>query len=410
MISRYTVSVLGLILGPFIVAMAMWSDFHVLLSPDDVQFNSLLAVGVTYLLCNFTLSRLITYPGTRAKLYILPIVTLAFMLTSGFFLASRLGYSRLALVYGWLFTLIWCFISYSLSVRYRQRRFALVPFGEAKGLSFPDTVLTDQLESPELKNRRTDAVVVDLDSQDLTPEWERFLAYCTLSRIPVYHVTQVRESLTGRVHIDRLSENAFGALLPPAVYETAKRLADILASLVAIPLLTPLMLLTALLIRLESPGPALFCQPRVGQGNRDFRIYKFRSMYKDSEANGAQLAAHGDARVTRVGRVIRRLRIDELPQFFNVLKGEMSLIGPRPEQRALVEQFEREIPFYVYRHVVKPGITGWAQVTQGYAGDVDDTRIKLEYDFYYIKHLSPWLDLLILFKTIRIVLTGFGAR
>lgn len=410
MISRFTVGVLGLIMGPVIVALLMWSDLHVLLFPNEVQFNSLIAIALTYLLCNFTLSRLITYPGTRAKLYILPIVTLAFMLTSGLFLASRLGYSRMALVYGWMFTLIWCFFSYSLSVRYRQRRFALVPFGEAKGLSFPDTILTDQLASPELKNRRTDAVVVDLDSEDLTAEWERFLAYCTLSRIPVYHVTQVRESLTGRVYIDRLSENAFGALLPPGVYEAAKRLVDILVSLVAIPLLTPLMLFTALLIRLESSGPALFCQPRVGQGNRDFRIYKFRSMYKDSEAKGAQLAAHGDARVTRVGRIIRRLRIDELPQFFNVLKGDMSLIGPRPEQRALVEQFEHEIPFYVYRHVVKPGITGWAQVTQGYAGDVDDTRIKLEYDFYYIKHLSPWLDLLILFKTIRTVLTGFGAR
>lgn len=410
MISRFTVSGVGLILGPIVVAVAMWSDFHVLLSPDDVQLNSLVAIALTYLLCNFTLSRLITYPGTRAKLYILPIVTLAFMLTSGFFLASRLGYSRLALVYGWLFTLVWCFTSYALSVRYRPRRFALIPFGEAADLSFPDIIQTDLLAKPELGNRRTDAVVVDLEASELTPEWERFLAYCTLSRIPVYHVTQVRESLTGRVHIDRLSENAFGALLPPAVYETAKRLADILASLVAIPLLTPLMLLTALLIRLETPGPALFCQPRVGQGNRDFRIYKFRSMYIDSEANGAQLASEGDARVTRVGRVIRRLRIDELPQLFNVLKGEMSLIGPRPEQRALVEQFEREIPFYVYRHVVKPGISGWAQVTQGYAGNVDDTRIKLEYDFYYIKHLSPWLDLLILFKTIRIVLTGFGAR
>ncbi|TCK07132.1 exopolysaccharide biosynthesis polyprenyl glycosylphosphotransferase [Marinobacterium mangrovicola] len=410
MISRLAVGVVGLILGPLVVALMMWSSPQVLLYPDNVQFNSLIAIALTYLLCNFTLSRLITYPGTRAKLYILPIVTLAFMLTSGFFLASRLGYSRMALVYGWLFTLIWCFVSYSLSIRYRQRRFAVVPFGEAKGLSFPNTVLTDELLSPELRNKRTDAVVVDLDSDELTPEWERFLAYCTLSRIPVYHVTQVRESLTGRVYIDRLSENAFGALLPPALYEAAKRLLDILVSLVAIPLLTPVMLLTALFIRLESPGPALFCQPRVGQGNRDFRIYKFRSMYKDSEAKGAQLATQGDARVTRVGRIIRRLRIDELPQFFNVLKGDMSLIGPRPEQRALVEQFEGEIPFYVYRHVVKPGITGWAQVTQGYAGDVDDTRIKLEYDFYYIKHLSPWLDLLILFKTIRTVLTGFGAR
>ena len=115
-------------------------------------------------------------------------------------------------------------------------------------------------------------------------------------------------------------------------------------------------------------------------------------------------------RVTRVGKFIRKTRIDELPQFINVLKGDMSLIGPRPEQRAFVDQFEIDIPFYTYRHVVRPGITGWAQVTQGYAASEDETRIKLEHDFYYIKNFSLWLDILIVFKTIRTMLTGFGAR
>ena len=154
----------------------------------------------------------------------------------------------------------------------------------------------------------------------------------------------------------------------------------------------------------------MFIQNRVGKGNKDFRIYKFRSMSKDSEAAGAQFAQCGDMRVTRVGKVIRKLRIDELPQFFNVLKGDMSLIGPRPEQRTFVDQFEREIPFYMYRHIVRPGISGWAQVVHGYAADTDDTRIKIEHDFYYIKHFSLWLDVLIVFKTIKTILTGFGAR
>src|SRR5690606_6806086 len=129
-----------------------------------------------------------------------------------------------------------------------------------------------------------------------------------------------------------------------------------------------------------------------------------------SEDEGAQFASRNDARVTRVGQVIRKLRIDEIPQFINVLKGEMSLIGPRPEQRVFVEHFDREIPFYSYRHVVRPGITGWAQVTQGYAADADDTRLKIEHDFYYIKHCSLALDLLIVLRTIQTVLTGFGAR
>ncbi len=170
------------------------------------------------------------------------------------------------------------------------------------------------------------------------------------------------------------------------------------------------MAFTAIAVKLDSPGPALFIQNRVGQGNKDYKIYKFRSMCRDSEKDGAKLAQSDDMRVTRVGKIIRKTRLDELPQFFNVIKGDMSLIGPRPEQRAFVEQFDEEIPFYTYRHVVKPGITGWAQVVQGYASDADDTRIKIQHDFYYIKHFSLWLDILILFKTIKTILTGFGAK
>ena len=170
------------------------------------------------------------------------------------------------------------------------------------------------------------------------------------------------------------------------------------------------MLITGIVIKLESDGPMFFIQERVGQGNKDFKVYKLRSMCKDSEKDGAQFAQADDMRITRVGHFIRKTRLDEIPQFINVLKGDMSLIGPRPEQRAFVNQFEEEIPFYSYRHVVKPGITGWAQVVHGYAADADDTRVKIEHDFYYIKHFSLWLDILIVVKTIRTILTGFGAR
>jgi exopolysaccharide biosynthesis polyprenyl glycosylphosphotransferase len=212
------------------------------------------------------------------------------------------------------------------------------------------------------------------------------------------------------VRIDHLAENEVGTLLPSPLYAVCKRLIDILGVLVVAPMILPLMLFTAIAIRLDSPGPALFVQNRVGLGNRDFRIYKFRSMRVDAEADGARLASDGDDRITRVGAFIRKTRLDELPQIWNVLKGDMSLIGPRPEQRVFVDQFDAEIPFYIYRHVVRPGITGWAQVMQGYAGDADATRVKIQYDFYYIKHFSLWLDILIVFKTVRIVLTGWGAR
>ncbi|MGL6473247.1 sugar transferase [Aeromonas caviae] len=306
--------------------------------------------------------------------------------------------------------LLCCWLVYFIGRRYRTPKYALLPFGNYQALTNHSSVQWRLLDKPDLGAVRYDAVVADLRDENLAGEWERFLARCALAHIPVYHIKQISETLTGRVKIDHLHENQLGSLLPSPVYDFIKRGMDILAALIAIPLFSPLMLVTAILIKLESPGTVMFLQNRVGKGNKDFCIYKFRSMCKDSEKAGAQFAQAGDMRVTRVGKVIRKLRIDELPQFFNVLKGDMSLIGPRPEQRTFVDQFEREIPFYMYRHIVRPGISGWAQVVHGYAADADDTRIKIEHDFYYIKHFSLWLDVLIVFKTIRTILTGFGAR
>ncbi|MCX0450293.1 sugar transferase, partial [Aeromonas veronii] len=157
-----------------------------------------------------------------------------------------------------------------------------------------------------------------------------------------------------------------------------KRLADLLIVIIALPFFMPVLLIAVILIKLESPGPVFFKQKRVGLGNKDFVIYKFRSMHDSSSLDNAYFAQEVDKRITRVGHFIRKYRIDELPQFFNVLKGDMSLIGPRPEQRFFVERFESELPFYMYRHMVRPGISGWAQVMHGYSADTDSTRIKLE--------------------------------
>jgi exopolysaccharide biosynthesis polyprenyl glycosylphosphotransferase len=254
------------------------------------------------------------------------------------------------------------------------------------------------------------AVVADFRSSDLTSEWQKFLTDCVLSGIPVYHSKNIYESLTGRVSVEQLYENDLGSVIPSLIYFIFKRFMDVLMVIIALPFFFPVMCITAALIKLESPGPVFFMQKRVGLGNKDFIIYKFRSMYNSAELGGANFVQEVDNRVTRVGNFIRKYRIDELPQFFNVLKGDMSLIGPRPEQRFFVEKFESELPFYMYRHMVRPGISGWAQVMHGYSADIDSTRIKLEYDFYYIKNFSLWLDLLIVLKTIKTMLTGFGAR
>ena len=181
-------------------------------------------------------------------------------------------------------------------------------------------------------------------------------------------------------------------------------------SLAMLALTAPVMLLAALCVRLDSPGPVIYAQKRVGLRGREFTVYKFRSMTVDAEKNGAVWASAHDARVTRVGRILRKLRIDELPQLWNVLRGDMSFIGPRPERMEFVRRLERVIPFYWVRHSVKPGLTGWAQVCFPYGASEEDARIKLEYDLYYIKNMSLLLDLNILFKTVGVVLFPRGAR
>jgi lipopolysaccharide/colanic/teichoic acid biosynthesis glycosyltransferase len=173
----------------------------------------------------------------------------------------------------------------------------------------------------------------------------------------------------------------------------------------------PVLLLAVICIYLESGLPVLYRQERVGRGGRAFTLYKLRSMRKDAESNGTpQWAAADDDRTTRVGRFLRKSRIDELPQIFNVLKGEMSLIGPRPERPVLVDQLAKQIPFYALRHSVKPGITGWAQVRYSYAASVDDAVEKLQHDLYYVKNNSLFLDIMVLFATVEVVLWGKGAR
>ena len=209
-----------------------------------------------------------------------------------------------------------------------------------------------------------------------------------------------------------MSENSFGSLVPAIGYFHLKGLIDFVFALLILPVVLPLMALIALAIRLDSKGPALFRQRRVGHAGREIMIYKFRTMrpVEIADERDAAMTKDSDGRITRVGRILRQLRLDELPQIFNILKWQMSWIGPRPEAEVLSVWYTSELPFYRYRHVVKPGISGWAQVNQGHVAKVDEVHRKLQYDFYYIKYFSPWLDLLILLRTIKTMLTGFGSR
>ena len=223
------------------------------------------------------------------------------------------------------------------------------------------------------------------------------------------------ERETGRVDLATVNPSWFifsdGFTAGQRLTKVAKRLFDLLASLLVLLLMAPVLLIAAVAIKLESKGPVFYRQARVGLYGEPYIIYKLRSMRQDAEVKGkAVWAVENDPRITRVGKFIRMTRIDEVPQAWNVLKGEMSFVGPRPERPQFVAELEAEIPYYAERHMVKPGLTGWAQINYPYGASVEDARAKLEYDLYYAKNYTPFLDVLILLQTLRVVLWPDGAR
>ena len=265
-----------------------------------------------------------------------------------------------------------------------------------------------------VKQHDVDEIVVALTERRGGSMPMRELLDCKLAGIRVTDIASYFEQTVGQIRLDAVSAGwlIFGdGFNQGFVRTTVKRLFDILCALFLLVLASPLMLVTAVLIRLESPGPIFYRQERVGLDGKAFDVVKFRSMRTDAEKDGVpRWATAGDSRVTRVGRVIRKLRIDELPQLLSVLVGHMSLVGPRPERPYFVEQLKQAIPFYAVRHSVKPGVTGWAQVSYPYGSTQEDTVNKLQYDLYYVKNHSLFLDLVILFQTVGVVLTGKGAQ
>jgi exopolysaccharide biosynthesis polyprenyl glycosylphosphotransferase len=271
--------------------------------------------------------------------------------------------------------------------------------------------LGHDLAWPALQRERLWAVVM---ASPMDAEATHALLDAKLRGLRVVSATDFQEGSLGRIDLDRLTSEAF---LTAQGFETTrwfdrmKRLSDVTLSVTMVLLTLPMMLLTALAIKEDSPGPILYRQSRIGAFGKTFTVFKFRSMTVDAEAGGKpRWAQKGDIRVTRVGRFIRATRIDELPQLWNILRGEMTLVGPRPERPHFVEQLSRAIPFYDERSYVKPGLTGWAQVNYPYGASVEDAREKLSYDLYYVKHRSIWLDMRILLATVRVVLTRDGAR
>ena len=384
---------------------------HALPTPDGIVLYSTIMVGSAFVLTSFSLRRINWFPGTRSILASVPVLAGWYAVLAAVLFLFRLPYSLSYLSLGFVLSLVWLVgQSYFLRRVYRLC-LAYVPLGRAEHVHEIGGANWVRLDQPALPpGMAVDAIVADLHAPDLTEAWQKFLARCTLQHCVVFNIRQAEEFLTGRVKIHHMYENNLGSLLPSPLFMAVKYVLESALIIVSLPITLPIMVVTALLIKLEDGGSIFYNQERVGYRGDPFLMYKFRSMTENNAVNQRQTTSHGDARITRIGRFIRKVRIDELPQFLNVLKGEMALIGPRAEYKKFADELEQQVPFYQYRHIVKPGITGWAQVMHGYATGADETQIKIEHDFYYIKYFSFWLDLLIVFKTIRTMLTGFGSR
>jgi len=395
-----------------------------------VDFGRTVLVSlVPYALASHLLYRGAHMPAAERGPLLLVTTGLPFWLTPLVFALLQQPYSRGALLLTYVLCTFWFWLADQWFLRHRPWRLVYqdprvpallapwLPASEGQGLPRIRLLAWPEQGMPPGTALACDGAVVlpaAVTSETFAtpaptqPERQRFLTALKLQHIRLYSPESLQQSLTGRMATETLQNELWQTDGNPA-YDLAKRLIDVSVVLALLPLWLPLALLVACGVKIDSPGPALFSQRRTGMHGQSFRIWKFRSMRHEAQ-HTPQFALANDPRFTRFGHWIRRTRLDEIPQLFNVLMGHMSLIGPRPEQEGFVQQFAEQLPSYPYRHLVRPGLTGWAQVQQGYAASTDETAIKLSYDLYYITHYSLAMDLLIVFKTIQIVLTGRGAR
>lgn len=379
----------------------------------QILVTTLIGCVIAVCFATFTFRGVSTYPGAEYSAYIVPSFAFSFGALILIFISGRFQYSLSILFGSFIASVVWMYVVYFKIQRARDLRIGIINDFDSDYVRELDHVRWYPLSDPSASVDGLVAVAVDLRT-DLPDEWERRLADYALSGLPVYHIKHLYESLTGRVDLEQLSESSFGSLSPISAYMSLKHALDWILAVIALIVLMPILLVIAAAICLDSSGPALFRQRRIGYRGLPFTVYKFRTMRtlssEGGDARNAAMTQADDARITQLGTWLRKTRIDELPQLLNVLRGEMSWIGPRPEAQVLSEWYEQEIPFYRYRHIVRPGITGWAQVNQGHVAEIADVKSKLHYDFYYVKHFSPWIDLLIVARTIRTMVTGFGAR
>lgn len=367
---------------------------------------SLMFASLALLGAHVVLRKVGILPLVDDKLLILPVFLTSYSLIYAVLVVMLRTFSLYHLVTSFVIGLAWYYLMAVVRARVTFPRLAIVGPLPSDPELLGTRIEWVQMARPHLP-RNVLGIVFDR-SRPRTGEWDRLFSRAVLRNIPVYDLSQLREMVMGRVQLQSRPVEVFGYLRPSQPYLRIKRVIDTAVAVFALVVLLPFLALLVVLIRLDSPGPGIFRQTRVGYQGRRFTCYKLRTMHKG--VSGPAFTEEGDLRITRIGCHLRKWRLDELPQVVNILKGEMSWIGPRPEAVSLARQYERAIPNYAYRHAVRPGISGWAAVHQGNVALEDAVTVKLEYDFYYLKNFSVSLDFLTLLMSIRTIITGFGHR
>lgn len=386
-----------------------------IITPDlldsPIVVNSLIIAFTANFVSLLNYRRLRLFPGARRFAFLVPAFLPGWLVSVFILLWLRVPYSVLLLSVGLIAAITTSWILTTLNRKAQISPFLLVPNPRVNALLADLPRMHFKICEKPAEIVGPFAIIADL-REDLTPEWEKSIAAAVLHGATVYHVTHVRESLTGRVKVDHISENSFGTLGPPSFFFAVKSIVDRIVGVLGLCLCLPIIIIAALAVMIDSSGHPLFKQRRIGYRGASFTIYKLRTMRisQEPETIESSMTQKRDVRITKFGAFLRKTRIDELPQLWNMARGELSLIGPRPEAATLSEWYGERMDFYSYRHVVKPGITGWAQVNQGHVSDERSVARKLEYDFYYIKNFSLWLDMIVIMRTAYVVLTGHGAK
>ncbi|AVX06127.1 putative sugar transferase EpsL (plasmid) [Maritalea myrionectae] len=383
--------------------------------PPKPQFiNSLVASIVATLLAHMLYREATYMPGPRPRLAALSTLTICFSIALFVLFIFRIEYSRVVIFTYYIVDVFWyTFVAFYFRTRYLSH----IGYFNDKTISRFSAITGIRLikitERGYLKENALDAVVFDLTSDLKMGAWvNKSVNHFKFISTPIWSAEALAEQLSGRVDVSTPSQVDQSSNRSITRYVKVRAFFEKIVAVCVLPFVLVLFSILFILIKLDDGGPLFFTQLRMGQGRKPFLMLKIRTMAGDKPSDdvSSNSSAFPSLRITRVGRWLRRLRIDELPQILNILRGEMSWIGPRPHPIALSNQYNKEIAQYELRYLVPPGITGWAQVNQGHVNEINEVRTKLSYDLFYVKNISLRLDIFVVYKTIRVIITGFGAR